>query len=124
MSRYLFAALLGLLAIFTLYGTGTLLRINQGSTTVSRGDDVPAPPTAVPDVAAADPADLSSLERAGRFVIRQTSAEALEQIAQGDTTPPEPEPEPTPEPQPQPQTVEPAPEPSPQPIQDAIPALW
>ena len=123
MSRYLLAALLGLFAIFTLYGTGTVLRIGRGDT-VTREEDIPPPPTAVPNVAVGEPSDLTELERGGRLVLRQTSAEALAQL---ETTPPpepEPEPEPAPQPEQQPQTVEPAPAPEPQPPQEPIPALW
>ncbi|MEM9003250.1 MAG: hypothetical protein AAGE59_06950 [Cyanobacteria bacterium P01_F01_bin.86] len=119
MSRYLLGALLGLIALLTLYSTGALLRINRG-TTASREDTNPirSAPTAVEST---ENVALSDLEGAGQYVIRQTSDEALDQItAQRDTTQPEPEPAPPT----QPQVVESEPEPRRQNNQRAIPALW
>ena len=119
MSRYLFGTLLGLLLLFVLSSNGSLLRIQRGDT-ASREDDTPAIPLSSNTVAT----ELTDVERAGQLVIRQTSEEARQQIAQRQTTPPEPEatqapvtPTPT-------QTVEPAPQTSSQNNRRAIPALW
>ncbi|MBE7382812.1 MAG: hypothetical protein F6J95_015530 [Leptolyngbya sp. SIO1E4] len=123
MSRYLFGALLGLIALFTLYSVGNsrnlVEQINEG-TRASRNAISASP-------AAAEP--LTSIEEAGQNVTRQTSVEGMEQLrdnvpAQAQTTETE---APAAETQAEAPPAEPEPE-APPPAapanQEAIPALW
>ncbi|MEL6384883.1 MAG: hypothetical protein AAFQ89_20965 [Cyanobacteria bacterium J06626_18] len=114
MSRYFFGALLGLFVLLVLSSTGSLLRIERGSTASQDEDDNRAVPTSPTSVTG----ELSDLERAGQLVIRQTSDEALEQIAR------QPDSEPTQTPATPTQPTEPAPPTLPRDNREAIPALW
>ncbi len=115
MSRYFFGALLALFVLLVLSSTGSLLRIERGSTASQDEDGTRAAPTS----ATSGTEELSDVERAGQLVIRQTSDEALRQIAQGDNNISEPETAPTPQPQPEEPEL-----PASQPDRRAIPALW
>ncbi|NER79231.1 MAG: hypothetical protein F6K42_06535 [Leptolyngbya sp. SIO1D8] len=129
MSRYLLGALLGIIALFTLYGVSNSQNLVQQITRGTRAsrNAISANP------AAAEP--LSDVERAGQNVIRQTSAEGLEEAREtvADQTVTAPETDTAAEQQaqetnqpeqaatPAPETPAPA---TPAPNPDAIPALW
>lgn len=74
MSRYLLSALLGLIALFTLYGIGNSREAVQ---TLNRGTRAARTNLSATPVAAANGA--SSLSQAGQYVKRQTSVEGLQQ---------------------------------------------
>ena len=131
MSRYLVGALLGLIAVLTLYGVGSSQNVWQqiGRGTRASRESISAIPASAANGA-------PSIDQAGQNVVRQTSLDGIQQAQ--NTTPPETQTaqgqSTTPEtstaaegtaPQPQPASPAAATAPStPQTNPDAIPALW
>ncbi|MDB9526768.1 hypothetical protein PN498_12275 [Oscillatoria sp. CS-180] len=119
MSRYLLAAILGLVAIATIYGIGNSQETLQRATDDSRD-------RAVSDSLNND--DIASIQDAGQNVTRQVSADGEVIGAPPTAQVPDDAPEvfddevPAVEPEPEP-TIEPV-QPVPPRDREAIPALW